>query len=114
MQTQTSPPGTTNPDVNLPLESLNPCDIDWSQYEDKQRQKQAQKIVDDWLAELQKDVSVLLEKHGIEKYQLSILHNGTRNPMLLIRGGLFDCTKLSVSATNELRGRVAQELAIES
>lgn len=96
------------------IEGLPPSEIDWRSCEDRQQRELLQKRIDTWMEETQKDVSELLEKKGIKEYQLSFLHKGTNSPMLMVRGGLFNTAKLAVSATNELRKQVAEQLQITS
>jgi hypothetical protein len=96
---------TNNPIKNLPP----PSETDW-RVEDKQHRETLQQHVDTWMEEIQKDISELLKERGIEKFQLSFIHKGTNSPMMMIRGGLFECAKLAVSAANELKKQVAEHL----
>lgn len=95
------------------FKDLHPSEIAWLDIKDEESKKNAQAIIDKWVEEVQKDVSHLLRKHHITKYQLSFLHEGSKTPMLLTQGTLYEVTKLSVVAARQLRNRVAEDLSID-
>ena len=94
------------------LDNLHPSKINWGNISDDNQKKIAQEAIDKWIDTLHKDVSELLGKHGITKYQLSFLHEGSRSPMLIVRGNTYDAAKLAVVAARSLRDRVTDELAV--
>lgn len=93
--------------------SLHPSQVNWNKISSDEEKKQVDDIIDEWLKNLQKEVSDLLEKHGATTYQLTILHEGTKKPMLMARGSIYEAAKLAVSATRQLRGQIAEELSTE-
>ena len=66
-----------------------------------------------WTEDLKKDLSDLLAKNGVTVFELGFVHPGTKGTMLIANGGVFETAKVAVAVTRELRGRVAEQLAID-
>lgn len=105
-QPQSSVSSTTTP----PSNSLHPSKINYKNITDKAEQDKAKQLIDDWYDTIRKDVHALLAKHGVTVYEIGFVHDGSRNPMVIAHGHIFEIAKLSVVVARELRGRVAEEL----
>lgn len=72
-----------------------PWNIDPSKITDQQQLKQAQDRIDEWVQQLQKDISELLEKNGIEKYNLGFNHPASGDLIMINRGSLLEAAVIS-------------------
>lgn len=90
--------------------SLPPWEIDTSTIQDPEEKKEAQVEINKWADQLSEDLHVLLAKNGIEVYELSFLHEGSRKPMLLYRGHEFMTCKLACFARDKLKAQVDEQL----
>lgn len=93
---------------------LKPWEIVIEKSDEKEILQQKKEAVNQWLKQLQEDVSGLLSKNGITVYQITILHPGTRSPMFILSGNNYVTGKLAKAAYLELRGRVAEEFAVDN
>jgi hypothetical protein len=91
--------------------SLPPWEIDTSVIQDPKEKKEAQAEINKWADQLSEDLHVLLTKNGIEVYELSFLHEGSRKPMLLYRGHEFMVCRLACFARDKLKAQVDEQLS---
>ena len=87
------------------IENLHPCEINIESYTDPEQKEIAEKKLDEWMDKLKKDISELLQKNGVNIYQMSFLHKGTQSAPLIKNGSNYITTKLALAAYRELRGQ---------
>jgi len=91
--------------------NLKPQEIDFEKITDENEKKAAAIVIREWLQEVQKEVSDILEKHGVHVFQLSIIHEGTKNPLVLWRGGIYGAAQIAKHAASVLKSQVLEELS---
>ena len=64
------------------------------------------------IQEIQKQMSILLEKHGVAKYQLSFIHEGTNQIILESKGSLLEVAELSHRTTRSLQEQIKKRIGI--
>lgn len=100
--------------TNATKNDLPPWQIDLSKITDENERNIAQETIDQWIQNLQKDVSDLFTKNGLRVYQISFLHEGTKTPILLSKGSNFLCCRLAAYGHKALKDQVDKELTLES
>jgi hypothetical protein len=101
-----------NKESNDPLDNLKPQHINWPKIEDNDIRNKAEKIIDEWLNTIHKDISELLEKHDLTVYQISFIHPGTKTPILLTRGDLLQTAILAATATRQLKTQIDERIQV--
>lgn len=99
-----------NPESSDPQKALKPQYINLKEIKDDRERIEAENILDKWVENIYKDISNLLEKYDLNIYQLSFLHPGTRNPILLARGDLFQTAILATTAARQLKTQIDEKL----
>jgi hypothetical protein len=95
------------------IDSLPPWEIDFRNLKDPKEREKVELVMTKWTDGLRKDLAELLAKNGITVFELGFVHPGSKGTMLIANGGIFDTAKVAVAVTRELRGRVAEQLAID-
>jgi len=106
-------PAAPAPSPQVSIDSLHPWEIDFRNLKDPKEKEKVELVMTKWTEGLRKDLAELLTKNGITVFELGFIHQGTKGTMLIANGGIFDTAKLAVAVTRELRGRVAEQLAID-
>ena len=101
-----------NKESNDPLDNLKPQHINWLEIKDSDTNNEVDKIISNWLDEIHKNISELLEKHDLTVYQISFIHPGTKNPILLTRGDLLQTTILAATATRQLKAQINERVQV--
>jgi hypothetical protein len=94
------------------INNLSPQDIDIKKIADKTQAESAKKVIDSWLDSIDADITKVLTEHGVNVYQMTILHPGSKMPLMLAHGNLYAVTKLAVSTARTLKKQVDDELGI--
>jgi hypothetical protein len=92
-------------------DNLRPPEIDFEKITDENEKKAAAMAIKEWLQEIQKEVSDILEKKGVHVFQLSVLHEGTKNPLVLWKGSIYGAAKIAKHAASALKSQVLEELS---
>lgn len=95
-----------------PLTNLKPQHINWLNIKDSNTRNEADEVISNWLDGIHKDISELLEKHDLTVYQISFVHPGTKNPILLTRGDLLQTTILAATATRQLKAQIDERIQV--
>ncbi len=97
-------------DIATPItDNLNPWEIDPSKITDKKAQEEAEIVIHKWAETLDKELSALLSKNGINIYEFGFIHRATNSPMHIVKGNLYTVTKLTKVTYSELKSRLDKE-----
>lgn len=91
---------------------LPPWQINLPQITNVEDQKEAERKIDIWIEKLQKDIYDLFSKNGIQTYQMSFVHEGSKIPLMLKRGSNYMACKLATESYKVLKNQVDNELSI--
>lgn len=107
-------PAAPQPSQDQPqVDSLHPAQINYKQIKDKELRDIADKKIEAWYQELEKDLSAVMQKHGVGVYGMGFQHPGSKEYMLLSGGNLYDVAKSTTAIALYMRRRVLEELKID-
>lgn len=92
--------------------TLHPWQIKRDDFKTKEEIENAEKIIDEWTEDVNKQIHVILAKNGIKTYQISFVHEGMKVPIHLTTGNIYATALLAVHAARFLKDRVDKELTI--
>lgn len=108
MTTPTGPSGpTSDPQSHSDSErNFEISRLDIRKAKDNKEFEEMQAQIDAWVKRIQEEASVLLAKHGIEKFSLGFHHPGSGELIILNKGSLLETTVIARDVYVALKNQV--------
>lgn len=96
-----------------PSDNLNPWEINLQKIENTEERKHAEQRIVQWGKELQQKLDTLMTSNGIKIYVLGFVHDGTKETMNIVRGGVYNDIKVTKFTWLRLKDELDKDVAIE-
>lgn len=95
------------------MEEIRPIDLDLSNAKNEQEINDIKNKVSDWIESIKSDLTSLLsDKNGVEHWVVMLEHKGSKKPIMITNGHVFNITRLSIFGAKKSQEALAN--AIES